>query len=137
FEVQGHLAKAHSLQMLMRVGHPGHDRRAMQIDDACVWAFELFGGGVRTHKDNAIAFDGDSFSVRLFVIHGVDVAVGENKIGRWRHRDRWLKAQAEHKQSQKRSYNLHGCLLTNSRRREERTTLYHSACASAPHAMHQ
>ena len=68
--------------MVMRIGHPGHRRRAVQIDDARGRAFIVLRGCVRADEDYAVAFDGDSFRARLLFIRGVDVAVDKNEIGR-------------------------------------------------------
>src|SRR5204863_3707308 len=65
FQVQRHLAKANTLQMLMSIGHPRQRGGAVQVDDTGGWAFIALRSCVRADEDNAIAFGGDGFSSRL------------------------------------------------------------------------
>ncbi len=70
----------------MSIGHPRHDRLAVQIDDASSPALKLFGVRIRTNKDDAIAFYRDGFCPWLLLIHGVDVAIHKDNISgfQWR-----------------------------------------------------
>ena len=86
FEIQIHLALAHTDEVIVCIGHPGHDRLAVQIDDASSAALKLFGVCIRTHKDNAIALYGNSFCPWLLLIHGVNVAIYKDNIGGIRRR---------------------------------------------------
>src|ERR1700686_912609 len=55
FQVQRHLAKADSGQMVMRVSHSRQYRRTVQIYNSRVRALILLRLGVRTDEDNPIA----------------------------------------------------------------------------------
>src|SRR5437588_2975404 len=83
FQVQIHFALADPENVAVRIGEPGKYGTAVEIDYARIFAPKFFCVGIRSDEGNTISFDRDRLSVLLFFVNGVNVAVEEDRIGRF------------------------------------------------------
>jgi hypothetical protein len=67
--------------MMVRISHAGQHRLPGEIYHPRGLANVPLHVTIRSHKENAIAFDGDRFCLWPGVVDRVDVAVFENKVG--------------------------------------------------------